>query len=147
MSKTSLAVSIALAVTIGAPACSAAHIPLAESRQQSVAAGVTAAPTPPANELDDDAFCRAARQTGISNEALAAESADPAALLPAIDQLVPVAPPAIRDDFTTFDHLEHAILDPTHQDQAAMQNLDQPATRDALKHVGDYLSNTCHITS
>jgi hypothetical protein len=97
-----------------------------------------------AQQLDDGTFCQAARQAGITNTALMTGGADPNTLLPALDQLLPSAPASIRDDFTTFVHLEHAMLDPAHS--ASPAQLNQPGTRDALAHVADYLKNTCHIT-
>jgi hypothetical protein len=94
-------------------------------------------------ELDNDAFCQAARQAGVTNTALS-EDADPVTLLPAIDALTKIAPASIHDDFVTFDRVEHALLDPAGGDGAG---LDQPSTRTAMAHVADYLDNTCHISS
>jgi hypothetical protein len=94
--------------------------------------------------LDDDAFCQAAHQAGITNTALNNEDADPATLLPAIDALTKIAPASIHDDFVTFDRVEHALLDPAHADRAG---LDQPGTRTAMAHVADYLDNACHVGS
>jgi hypothetical protein len=92
--------------------------------------------------LDDDAFCQAAHQAGITNTALSNQDADPATLLPAIDALTKLAPASIHDDFLTFDHVEHALLDPASTDRAG---LDQPGTHNAMVHVADYLDNACHI--
>jgi hypothetical protein len=94
-------------------------------------------------ELDNDAFCRAAQQAGVTNTALS-EDADPVTLLPAIDALTKIAPASIHDDFVTFDRVEHVLLDPAGGDRAG---LNQPGTRTAMAHVADYLDNTCHIGS
>jgi hypothetical protein len=95
-------------------------------------------------ELDNDAFCQAARQAGVTNTTQLSEDADPATLLPAIDALTKIAPASIHDDFVTFDRVEHALLDPSGGDRTG---LNQPETRTAMAHVADYLDNTCHIAS
>lgn len=143
MAKTLLFVTVSLLVAASAPACSTVRTQPVALPEQSATSAI--AVTVSAQQLDDDTFCQAARQAGITNTAVTDQQADPATLLPVLDQLVPQAPPSIRDDFTTFDTLEHTILDPAHADTAAMQRLNQPATRAALTHVSGYLRNTCHI--
>jgi hypothetical protein len=144
MTKTPLYVLVSLLVAAVAPACSATHTQSTPSPEQFPRPDT--AVTVSAQRLDDDAFCQSARQAGITNVALSAQNADPATLLPALDQLVPQAPPSIRDDFATFDNLEHALFDPAHPDDAPGQPLNQPGTRDAITRVMNYLKSTCHIT-
>ena len=124
-----------------ASACSAPG-PLSGHPPQPSLVGTTSV-TVSVRQLDDRAFCQAARDAGITNTALMAGGAEPTTMLAALDQLVPSAPPEIHDDFTTFVALEHVVLDPTHGGSSAQLN--RPATRDSLARVSDYLQNTCHI--
>lgn len=140
MVKKQRIVCAAAIMTIAAAACSS---PPAPASLQSPSAGPAVTAT--VDRLDNQTFCAGARQAGIANMQLIGNAGDSATLLAAFDRLVPAAPPEIRDDFATFDKLEHGILDPDHPDPSAMQGIDPSTGRDALARVDSYLKNTCHI--
>jgi hypothetical protein len=133
LTKAIVCVAIWATATAAASACSSQPAP---SPQPS--AGIGPATAGSAQPVDSQAFCDGARQAGITNSQLIAGAGDPAALLGAIDRLLPAAPPEIRDDFATFDKLEHGILDPDHPDPSAMQGVAPTGARDAMSHVGNY---------
>lgn len=56
-----------------------------------------------------------------------------------------MAPTAIARDFTTFDHLEHALCGSGWHNADLAQAASNPRLTAALEHVAEYLKRHCGI--
>ncbi len=94
------------------------------------------------------AFCHQVQQVGLRNldATDASRGQNLAAQLAGIDRLAGIAPEAVRADFVMFDKFEHAVVDEAAGRRADMANLNTPRLSTALRRVGSYLVDTCHIS-
>jgi hypothetical protein len=92
------------------------------------------------------AFCDAARKIGVFDlRVMGDRQEDRAKLLDGLDRLEPLAPADLQADYRVFDRFEHQLLSVGNADPTKVDNLVTPAVSAAVKHVGSYFTDTCHI--